>query len=160
MYTIHTYIHVCVWGLRRYGHSGRYILSTMYIIMLPEPPPPPPNIPFRGAPTYGTRTVINLWLYRVEINEPQYVITYVRNEHGVEIRFSGTAACVLPGSLRFSCLLNNNFSGLVTACKPFCFTETRNMGYLLPLPTYYDTVCDIITANDVYYNNINIIYNL
>lgn len=111
-------IHIRMWGLRRYGHSGRYILSTMYIIMLAEPPPP--DMPFLGVPAHGTRTVINLWLYRVEVNEPQYVITYVRNEHGVEIRFSGAVAYVLPGSLIFGCSLNNNyFAGFVTVCNRF-----------------------------------------
>lgn len=43
-----------------------------------------------GGGTIHRCTVINLWLYRVEINEPQYVITYAGNEHAevVEIHFS------------------------------------------------------------------------
>jgi len=137
MYTIYiyTHIHICMRGLRRYGHSGRYILSTMYIIMLAEFPPLPTNTPFpRGAYLYGTRTVINLWLYRVEINEPQYVITYVRNEHGVEIRFCGVR--VPPGSLVLhashivAVWSNNSYSaGFVTVCNRFVRPKTKTTGY-------------------------------
>lgn len=113
MYTIYTYMYARLKKIRSFG-SLHFIHDVHYNV---GGIPPPASPPFRGVPipTYGTRTVINLWLYRVEINEPQYVITYVRNEHVVEIRF-----CPGPLHQLCSCVwLNNNFAGFVTVCNRF-----------------------------------------
>lgn len=109
------YIHTRLPGLRRYGHSGRYILSTMYILMLAEHPPQPysPHTsPFHMIPTYVYRYKSLVIQGGDEINEPQYFITYVRNEYCAKIRFSDNAY-ILPADPLFRYLLNNNFFGFV-----------------------------------------------
>jgi hypothetical protein len=126
--------------IRSFG-SLHFIHDVHYNVGRATPPPSSSDTYtslFHGIlPTY---TVINLWLYRVEINKPRYVITYVRNEYGAEIRFSNTAY-TLPGPL-FRYFLNNNSADFVM--------KSETYRYLCTVRTI--RICDIIMLNVYYYN--------